>query len=50
MVEEREPAPDFTLMSDSGRPIALSALRGKPVILYFSPKNDSLPPFDKMSA
>jgi len=41
MVEEGKPAPDFTLMSDSGNPITLSALRGKPVVLYFYPKDDT---------
>ena len=41
MVEEGKPAPDFTLMSDSGKPITLSALRGKPVVLYFYPKDDT---------
>ena len=50
MVEEGKAAPDFTLMSDSGDPITLSALRGKPVVLYFYPKDDSLPPFGSMSA
>ena len=41
MVEEGAPAPDFTLMSDSGEPVTLSSLRGKPVILYFYPKDDT---------
>jgi peroxiredoxin len=50
MVEEREPAPDFTLMSGFGEADRVVSPPGKPVILYFSPKNDSLPPFDKMSA
>ena len=35
------PAPDFTLMSDSGEPVTLSSLRGKAVILYFYPKDDT---------
>jgi peroxiredoxin len=29
-------APDFTLSDSEGRPLHLSALRGKPVVLYFS--------------
>jgi len=29
-------APDFTLSDAEGRPLQLSALRGKPVVLYFS--------------
>jgi peroxiredoxin len=31
MVEEGSPAPDFELASDSGEPVRLSDLRGKPV-------------------
>ena len=34
-------APDFTLKSDAGEDITLSALRGKPVILYWYPKDDT---------
>jgi peroxiredoxin Q/BCP len=33
-------APDFTLPTDSG-PISLSALHGKPVVVYFYPKDDT---------
>ncbi|MCA9546051.1 MAG: thioredoxin-dependent thiol peroxidase [Myxococcales bacterium] len=36
------PAPDFTLPAEPGGDITLSALRGKPVVLYFYPK-DSTP-------
>ena len=36
-----EVAPDFTLQSTDGTPVTLSALRGKPVILYFYPKDDT---------
>jgi peroxiredoxin Q/BCP len=36
-----EVAPDFTLPSTDGTPVTLSALRGKPVILYFYPKDDT---------
>ena len=42
MIEEGKPAPDFELPSDSGETIKLSALRGKPVVLYFYPKDESL--------
>jgi thioredoxin-dependent peroxiredoxin len=38
---EGDPAPDFTLMSDSGDEVTLSALKGKPVVLYFYPKDDT---------
>jgi peroxiredoxin Q/BCP len=41
MVEEGKPAPDFTLASDSGESVTLSDLRGKPVVLYFYPKDDT---------
>ena len=34
-------APDFTLPTDGGGEITLSALRGKPVIIYFYPKDDT---------
>jgi peroxiredoxin Q/BCP len=39
MVEEGAAAPDFTLSSDTGEPVTLSSLRGKPVVLYFYPKD-----------
>jgi thioredoxin-dependent peroxiredoxin len=41
MIEEGTPAPDFTLPSDSGHDITLSALRGSPIVLYFYPKDDT---------
>ena len=41
MVEEGKPAPDFELQSDTGETVKLSDLRGKPVVLYFYPKDDT---------
>jgi len=41
VVEESKPAPDFELQSDSGATVRLSDLRGKPVVLYFYPKDDT---------
>jgi thioredoxin-dependent peroxiredoxin len=41
VVEEGKPAPDFTLRSDSGRDVSLSDLRGRTVVLYFYPKDDT---------
>ncbi len=41
MVEEGKPAPDFELATDSGDTVKLSDLRGKPVVLYFYPKDDT---------
>ncbi len=40
-VEPGVKAPDFTLVSDSGEKVKLSSLRGKPVVLYFYPKDDT---------
>lgn len=34
-------APDFTLRSDTGELVTLSALRGKRVVIYFYPKDDT---------
>jgi peroxiredoxin Q/BCP len=36
-----DPAPDFTLPTDDGAPLALRALRGRPVVLYFYPADDT---------
>jgi peroxiredoxin len=33
---------DRLLTSDSGEQISLESLRGKPVVLYFYPKDDTL--------
>jgi len=41
MLEEGQPAPDFELTSDSGASVSLSSLRGRPVVLYFYPKDDT---------
>jgi peroxiredoxin Q/BCP len=41
VIEEGKPAPDFELRSDAGETIRLSELRGKPVVLYFYPKDDT---------
>lgn len=35
------PAPDFTVLTDAGEPLTLGALRGRPVVLYFYPKDDT---------
>ena len=34
-------APDFTLKADDGREVTLSKLRGKKVVLYFYPKDNT---------
>jgi thioredoxin-dependent peroxiredoxin len=41
MVREGDNAPDFTLSSDAGEEVTLSSLRGRPVVLYFYPKDDT---------
>ena len=41
MVEEGKPAPAFSLTSDTGETVTLEGLRGKPLILYFYPKDDT---------
>ena len=41
VIEEGKPAPDFTLRSDAGESVTLSSLRGRPVVLYFYPKDDT---------
>ncbi len=41
MVEEGAAAPDFELVSESGETVRLSDLRGKPVVLFFYPKDDT---------
>ena len=40
-MEEGQEAPDFELMSDEGERVKLSQFRGKPVVLYFYPKDDT---------
>jgi peroxiredoxin Q/BCP len=41
MIEEGTPAPDFELEDDAGSTVRLSSLRGKPVVVYFYPKDDT---------
>jgi peroxiredoxin Q/BCP len=41
MVEEGKPAPEFELKTDSGESVKLSDFRGKPVVLYFYPRDDT---------
>lgn len=35
------PAPDFSLPRDGGGMVSLSSLKGKPVVVYFYPKDDT---------
>jgi len=63
MVDVGDAAPDFTLPTDGGGEVSLSALKGKPVVIYFYPKDDTpgctkeacgfrdlTPDFDKVDA
>ena len=41
MIEEGKKAPDFKLASSEGGEVSLKQLRGKTVVLYFYPKDDT---------
>lgn len=40
-ISANQPAPEFTLADDTGKIVSLSDFRGKPVVLYFYPKDDT---------
>lgn len=40
-LQEGDPAPDFTLPRDGGGEISLSALRGRKIVLYAYPKDNT---------
>jgi peroxiredoxin Q/BCP len=41
MLQPGTKAPDFTLLNEKGEPVSLSDYRGKKVILYFYPKDNT---------
>jgi thioredoxin-dependent peroxiredoxin len=41
MISENDVAPDFTLDNEEGEPVSLSDFRGRKVVLYFYPKDDT---------
>ena len=41
MISEGQPAPDVELESDTGDRVKLADFRGKTVVLYFYPKDDT---------
>jgi thioredoxin-dependent peroxiredoxin len=41
MLKPGDPAPDFTLTTGDGETVSLSDLRGRPVVLYFYPRDDT---------
>ncbi|MBJ7602598.1 MAG: peroxiredoxin [Candidatus Dormibacteraeota bacterium] len=62
-LEPGQPAPDFNLLDQDGRQVSLSSYRGRKVLVYFYPKddtpgctkeacqfNDSLPGFEEAGA
>jgi peroxiredoxin Q/BCP len=40
-LKEGDRAPDFTMPTDGGGKVSLAKLKGKPVVLYFYPKDDT---------
>ena len=40
-LEVGDKAPDFTLPTDGGRKVSLKALKGKTLVLYFYPRDDT---------
>jgi peroxiredoxin Q/BCP len=41
MIKEGQKAPDFTLPSSAGGEVSLKSLKGRRVVLYFYPKDDT---------
>ena len=41
MPQDGEKAPDFELPTEDGKALKLAKLKGKPVVLYFYPKDDT---------
>jgi thioredoxin-dependent peroxiredoxin len=41
MLNENDPAPEFTLDNQDGESVSLSDFRGRKVVLYFYPKDDT---------
>ncbi len=41
MIQEGQKAPDFTLKDENGNDVSLSHFRGKKVVVYFYPKDDT---------
>ena len=40
-IAEKKPAPDFTLLDETDKKHQLSDYRGRPVVLYFYPRDDT---------
>ncbi len=42
MIAIGQPAPDFTAPDEHGTPVSLSSFRGRPLVLFFFPKANSM--------
>ena len=40
-IAEGKKAPDFTLEDEGGKPVSLSDFKGRNVVIYFYPKDDT---------
>ena len=41
LAKQGEPAPDFAAVADDGRTVRLADFRGRRVVLFFYPKDDT---------
>ena len=41
ILKEKTKAPDFSLVDEKGNTVSLADFKGKPVVLYFYPKDDT---------
>ena len=41
MIKEGDKAPDFALVADDGSTVTLASLKGKNVVLFFYPKDNT---------
>lgn len=41
MLHKGEPIPDITLLDQDGRSVSLASFKGRPIVVYFYPKNNT---------
>ena len=41
-IQANQPAPEFSLPDETGKTRSLAEFRGRPVVLYFYPKDDKI--------
>jgi len=41
LIKEGEPAPDFSLQADDGSTVSRDSLKGRNVVLFFYPKDNT---------